>query len=68
MFLKLMEGEGGFRMIEVSEVAFRRYPEPTVLYKNGTGVEIAVPLCNHAFLVNENGDTIESFYVRGRKA
>jgi hypothetical protein len=66
MFLKLMEGDG-YRIIEVSEVAFRRFPEPMVIYINGTGEEKTVALSNHAFLQNDAGATIESFFVRGRR-
>jgi hypothetical protein len=67
MYLKLMEGGGGFRMIDVSEVTFRRFPEPRVLYKNGTGEIVEVALSKDAFLLNEYGDTIESLVVRNRR-
>jgi len=67
MFLKLTEGEGGYRLIEVSEVAFRRFPEPRVIYVNGTGEEKEVKLQDHAFLMNNDGATIESFFLRGRR-
>ena len=64
MYLKLMEGDGNFRVIEVTEISFRRLPEPMVIYKNGTGIDITQPLSNPAFLLNENGDTLEAFIVR----
>jgi hypothetical protein len=67
VYLKLMEGGGGFRVISVSEVSFRRLPEPKILYKNGTVEEKEVALSNDAYLLNENGDTIEFFVVRGRR-
>jgi len=67
MYLKLMESDGDCRVIEISEVAFRRFPEPRVIYVNGTGEEKEVKLSNHAFLMNDAGATIESFFVRGRR-
>jgi len=67
MYLKLPEDDGGYRLIEVSEVAFRRFPEPRVVYVNGTGEEKEVKLISHAFLMNNEGATIESFFVRGRR-
>lgn len=64
MFLKLVERDNkrNFVMIEVTSVSFRRLEESRVIYKErGTSTEIEISLSGNAFILNDVGDTIESF-------
>lgn len=64
MFLKVMEGAGGFRIIEVSSASFRRLEEPCVVYREtGSLEERRLFLIGDAFLLNSEGDTFEKFHL-----
>ncbi len=67
MYLKLLEGDGGYTVIEVSQVAIRRLPEPRVIYVNGDKEEKEVKLTGDAFILNHDGITIDAFFLRGRR-
>jgi hypothetical protein len=70
MHLKFMDGEEGYRFVQVTECAFRRHPEPAVIYrKDGESKETAVTVAWPVFVINEMGITIEAFYPqpRGRR-
>lgn len=71
MFLKLMSRErGDFEVIEVTRARFIRNGEPTVEYRERGFVEtVAQRLLGNAFLLNDSGDTVESFVIEAlRKA
>jgi hypothetical protein len=68
MYLKLMTGRGEYRFVEVTECAFRRLPEPMVIYRQvGALKDEAVPLNNNAFLLSAYGDTIEAFFIKDHR-
>lgn len=65
MYLKVMErSNGDFRIIECTDCAFRRHPEPAAIIDSGTNGEYIVPLHGPAYLLNERGDTIQSFTTK----
>jgi len=65
VFLKLTNGASGFKVIEITACAFRRFPEPAVDYHEvGTSEDVTIKLSGHAFLLNNVGDTIESFFIK----
>ena len=65
MFLKLTNGASGFKVIEITACAFRRFPEPAVDYREiGTSEDVTMTLAGNAFLLNNEGNTIESFFLK----
>jgi len=65
VFLKLTNGASGFRVIEITSCAFRRLPEPAVDFREiGTVEDVTYPLTGNAFLLNNDGNTIESFFLK----
>lgn len=69
MFLKLIERDGGFQVIEARTVAFRRHPEAVAIVDQGLASTRTFPLVHNAYLLNDAGKTIETFIINGdRKA
>ena len=70
MILKLTERNGhpGYRLIEVTSVTFRRLDEPCVTFRErGSQAEVCVTLKGNAFVLNESGDTIDSFMLNNHR-
>ena len=62
MYLKLIERDGGgFRVIEARSVLFRRHPEPVAICDADLPTMQTYPLAANAYLLNERGQTIETF-------
>lgn len=52
-------------MIEITSCTFHRHPEPHVAYKEvGASDEVTLALAGNAFLLNNDGNTIESFFLK----
>jgi len=66
--LKLLERDtDGYRIIAVTDVSFRRLPEPKIVCNPGTSDERAYAIADDAFLLDARGDTIDRFRInRGR--
>lgn len=71
MLLKLMHEGGDFELIEVSSCAFQRIGDTAhAVFKHTVdSAEQVVALRGSAYIMNQAGDTIESYHVRqaGRK-
>lgn len=70
MFVKLLGSNAGeYRIIEVASVAFRRLPEPSAVCNEGLPDErtIALHTPSIAFVLNDDGKTIDKFYNTDRK-
>ena len=66
MYLKLIERDGGgFSLIEATSVLFRRHPEPVAICDAGLLSAKTFSLCANAYVLNERGATIETFYING---
>ena len=62
MFLKLTEtATDDFRIIEVKDCIFRQLPEPTAVADPGKPNEMSYRVVGRAFLMNNEGRTIETF-------
>lgn len=65
MYLKLTEN-GGSRIIEVVECRFSRAPCPNVVYRKAGENEEHADLISDAFVISDEGVTIEKFFLRPR--
>jgi hypothetical protein len=71
VYLKLSEkGTGGFQVIETRSCSFRRHPDPVAVCDADSPNPRVFPLVGNAYLLNDRGQTIETFFVNGhdRKA
>lgn len=67
MYLKLIEQDGGgFRVIETRSVLFRRHPEPVAIADHDLPTAQTYPLTANAYLLNDRGQTIETFVLNGQ--
>ena len=64
MYLKVLERDGGFQVIEARTVLFRRHPEPVAVCDSDTPTARTFPLTATAYLLNEHGKTIETFMLK----
>jgi hypothetical protein len=66
VYLKLIErGTGGFHIIETRSCSFRRHPDPVAVLDADTPNARVFPLAGNAYLLNERGQTIETFLLNG---
>jgi hypothetical protein len=66
VFLKLIsEGGAGFEVIEVRRCFFRKHPEPVAIVDADTPQMRTFPLVGNAYLLNQDGKTIETLFVNG---
>jgi hypothetical protein len=65
VYLKLIERDGsGFQVVEARTVLFRRHPEPVAICDVDTPTAKTYPLTANAYLLNERGQTIETFMFK----
>lgn len=68
MYLKLIERDGGgFQVIETRTVLFRRHPEPVAICDADLPTAKTYPLTANAYLLNDRGQTIETFVLNGSR-
>lgn len=68
MYLKLIERDGGgFQVIEARTVLFRRHPEPVAICDQDLPTGKTYPLTANAYLLNDRGQTIETFVLNGSR-
>lgn len=67
MILKLTEN-GGFRLLEATDIHFSRAPEPSVTFKRDPGsAEERITLVGDAFVLDEGGNTLDKFFIQPRQ-
>lgn len=65
MLLKLKTDNGDYRVIECRDCEFKRCPEPVAILDQGTEREKRFPVVNKAFLMNDDGQTLDAFSAFG---